>query len=81
MAYILQSMTILKGDFFFFFKDLHLQCSLEMNRINLGCSLNCMYVENYTLKCGDQTWPHLDETRTTRQESEDILSGQVLLLD
>lgn len=51
------------------------------NGIHLGCSLNSMYKENYILKCGDQTWPHLDKTRTACQDSADILPGEVLSLD
>ena len=56
---------------FFFFKALALSMFTRNvqagNGINLGCSLNSLYVENYTLKCEDQTWPHLDETKTARQ--------------
>ena len=51
------------------------------NGIHLGCSLNSMYKENYILKCGAQTWPHLDKTRTARQDSADILPGEALSLD
>lgn len=51
------------------------------NGIHLGCSLNSMYKENYILKCGAQTWPHLDETRTARQDSADNLPGEALSLD